>query len=45
MLQNFWYSLKINVTGYVEIPMDHLGKKIFELVSVLQYTNDKEFLN
>ena len=36
-VKNFWYSLKINVTGYVEISMDHLiGKNIFELVSMLQ---------
>ena len=32
-LKNFWYSLKINVTGYVEISMDHLGKNIFEFKS------------
>ena len=31
-VKNFWYSL--NVTGYMEISMDHLGKNIFELVSM-----------
>ena len=32
-VKNFWYSLKINVTSYVEISMDHLGKNIFEFKS------------
>ena len=50
-VKNFGYSP--NVTGYVEISMDHLlGKNIFELVSMLEGTwkflctlSVKNFLN